>query len=84
MLGLAACQRTAPILSLQDRLVPDQKLGRAATMDIGFIRATYSIILNSTTNISQGSDSTISPHDNRWVQNPRKQIDSQLAIAGSQ
>jgi hypothetical protein len=61
-----------------------QKPGHAVTIAVSFTPATYSINLVSSINMSQGPGGTINPNYNRWVENLRKQIDTQLAMAGLQ
>jgi hypothetical protein len=56
----------------------------AATIDVSFTRATYSIILDSSVNLRQSPGGTVSSRYNWWAQNLKNKIDSQLTIAGLQ
>jgi hypothetical protein len=61
-----------------------QAQNHVATIDVGYTRTTYSIVLNSSENMYQSPDGTVSSRYNWWAQNLKNKIDSQLTIAGLQ
>lgn len=61
-----------------------QKAAHVVTIAVSFTSTNYNINLISSANMSQRPDGTINPNYNRWVQKLRRQIDTQLAMAGSQ